>query len=230
VLGWGIQPYQKAASFDHAFAADLIKQIPPLVASARVPAAAVTDYFTCRFAAHHVLTEAGKRLPREADPVAVKPLIIQTLKAIGDDQEFIYRLEKNLSADMAELKCFTPIPLIADFRGPDQACNISEARSGAGEVKITYRGKPTLSPSSIDGTSYKISLSSSNSISQGVEASRALSERASTSARTSQSTEVFQEGRKSASMRQGKSMESGTSTGSSKDNKTSISVSPKTGN
>lgn len=184
-----------------------------------------SQYARCRILASKWVGEAGQMVSAsivtsESD---AKEKIDQTFDAMDANPVLWEKVMHEASSIWSNANCSPTLQSFKDFEKPDIQCGIFQIDG----QHVVVEGRPTLSGESIEGRSYKISMSSSTSTSLVTETGRSAERRHGSSIRSGANVETFKEHRKSASLSKSKSTEDSQQSGLSRKSDSSINASPK---
>ncbi|MEW6057960.1 MAG: hypothetical protein AB1540_15235 [Bdellovibrionota bacterium] len=185
----------------------------------------IRRYAQCRMTASAWLSHAGdlaNRTSPKSEQEVVK-IIQEVFHQMDLDGELFIQIRQQSRDDWdQQAYCSQWLGDYKDFTEPDMDCSVFQFKGRDMYVK----NRKTLSDDSIDGRSFTISLSGSESDSYRVENSSTSDDSVSRSARMSDSDERFRERKNTATLSKSKSSEASTSTKLDRGSKAGVNSTP----
>lgn len=184
----------------------------------------ISRYSQCRMTTSYWLSTAGDRTTRQqvTTESQVRDRIRQVFAEMDADEALFQDLRQRARDVWAQAVCSPWIDTMDNFKAPEIECGVFTFSGGT----MTVENRETLSESSIDGRSYKVSVSASESESTSTDDSVARDARESVAARESDTRERFIEQKKTASMSKSRALESSRSSKTDRKSGSSVSANP----
>lgn len=162
-------------------------------------------YVQCRMTASYWVAEAGQRaaaqiVRTEAD---ASSRINQVFIEMDADDSLFQKLRQRARILWEQESCSKTLQDLNEFKSPDIQCGVF---SYVGNT-FTVENRETLSEASIDGRSYKISVSASAGDTVAEDDSVSSDDKVSSTNKKGESTDSYRENKKTASMNKSKSLD-----------------------
>lgn len=163
----------------------------------------ISRYSQCRMTTSYWLSQAGDRTTRQQVTTEnqVRDRIRQVFAEMDADESLFQDLRQRARDVWAQAVCSPWIDTLDNFKAPEIECSVFTFSGGT----MTVENRETLSEASIDGRSYKVSVSASQSESVSTDDTVARDARESVAARESDTRDRFAEQKNTATLSTSKS-------------------------
>ena len=185
----------------------------------------ISRYAQCRMTASYWIAEAGDRVSSRTvtDERQVQSLIRETFGDMDGDEGVFQELRQRARDTWQDASCSNWLDDFNHYKSPELDCGVFTFIGKS----FTVEYRETLSENSINGRSYKISMSASESESFASEDSVSTESRTSHAERDSDQRERFTEAKKTASMSKTKSTDRSRSSKETRSSGSGFKVVPK---